>query len=96
MITLLELLLNKKYKNILEYHINNIPLPISTLEQIVEDNDSGDDDDWDKEDFEPVKTIHTSEIIINSTIINLEPIVENDKKKDDDKTEEIPDDWDSI
>jgi hypothetical protein len=101
MITLLALLLNKKYKTILEHKINNIPLPISTLQQTVEDNDSGDDDEWDKDDFELIKTIDIqekiSDIIIESIIVpKPEPIVENDKKKDENITEEIPDDWDNI
>jgi hypothetical protein len=108
MITLLELLLNKKYKHSLECHINKIPLPITSLKQTVEDNDSGDDDEWDKEDFTPLKTTdiqdkileQSSDILIDFTIINHESILENDKKKDEniteDKNEDIPDDWDMI
>jgi hypothetical protein len=105
MITLLELLLNKKYKNSLEYHINKIPLPITSLKQTVEDTDSGDDDDWDKDDFVLIKTTdtkdHTTEIIIESIIVpKPEPIDENNKKKDENitevKNEDIPDDWDII
>ena len=109
MITLLELLLNKKYKTIIEHKINNIPLPISTIEKDSNTgcDDSG-DDEWDKDDFEPGMNIptpeKTSDIIIPSTIIDPdpvhEPIVENDEKKDENiteekKTEDIPDDWDA-
>jgi len=104
MITLLELLLNKKYKTILEYKINNIPLPSSTIKKTIEDNVSDGDDEWDKDDFEPGINIPTTdqtlEIIIPSTISVTEPILENDKKKDaniteEKKTEDIPDDWDA-
>lgn len=106
MITLLELLLNKKYKTILEHKINNIPLPISTIEKDSNTgcNDSG-DDEWDKDDFEPGMNIHIPDNIILSTIIDPEPvhepIFENDEKKDkniteEKKTEDIPDDWDNI
>ena len=89
MITLLELLLTKKYKTILEHKINNTPLPSTTIKKTIEDNVSDGDDEWDKDDFEPIKTIHTqeqildqtSDIIIASTITNPEPILEDDKKK---------------
>ena len=60
MITLLELLLKKEYKPILESALNNLlssnPLPFSTLEKNLEiDNDSGSgsDDEWDRDDFVP-------------------------------------------
>jgi hypothetical protein len=60
MITLLELLLKKEYKPILESALNNMlssnPLPFSTLEKNLEtdnDSDSGSDDEWDRDDFVP-------------------------------------------
>ena len=114
MITLLELLLNKKYKTILEHKINNIPLPIS------DDNDeckgegkgeckgegSGDDDKWDKDDFEPVITTKTTELLQTphpepEPEIIIPSVTKNDndlsiEKNDENKTEEIPDDWDTI
>jgi len=96
MITLLELLLKKKYKTILEHKINSIPLSIT--EQVSNDNnadESGDDDEWDKDDFEPLQNpVPEPEIIIPSVTKN-----DNDlsiEKNDDNKTEEIPDDWDTI
>jgi hypothetical protein len=113
MITLLELLLNKKYKNILEFHINNTPLPISTPEQAHEEDVTNDgdvtdsnDDEWDKDNFEPVKTIHTqsNEILEHILHTNTKNDTKNDTKnnnvlslkKNDVKTEEIPDDWDTM
>ena len=64
MITLLELLLNKKHKNILNFYINNIALPISEIDEKINhddiaNDDSGEDDEWDKEDFDPLKNIIT-------------------------------------
>lgn len=79
MITLLELLLNKKHKNIINFYINNIPLPLSELEVKInndENNDvnndvSGEDDEWDKEDFEPLKhSLPTSSIPLPEKIID--------------------------
>jgi len=113
MITLLELLLNKKYKNILESSINNtplplpIPLPIPELKQVNNDEESG-DDEWDKDDFEPIVSIPTT-LSTPSTIIEakidssskndnelIEKTIDEDKTKIDEKQiEEIPDDWDN-
>jgi hypothetical protein len=111
MITLLELLLNKKYKTILESRINNIPLPISisTLENNDADNNSGDDDEWDKDDFEllittliPTITNHEPETEAEAEAeaeaepeAEAELILENNKKNDEKQIEEIPDDWDN-
>jgi len=113
MITLLELLLNKKYKNILESSINNkplplhLPLPIPELKQVNNDEESG-DDEWDKDDFEPIVSIPTT-LSTPSTIIEakidssskndnelIEKTIDEDKTKIDEKQiEEIPDDWDN-
>jgi len=99
MITLLELLLNKKYKTILEHKINNIPLPMT--EQVGKANDicddSEDEDDCNKEGFVPVITTKTQESFQNQEA-KPEPeiIIPTDTKNDKDKTEEIPDEWDTI
>ena len=106
MITLLELLLNKKYKNILESSINNTPLPLPIPENNDDidtvDESSGDDDEWDKDDFELIKTtpstIIDAKIDSNSKNDNelIEKPIDDDKTKTDEKQiEEIPDDWDN-
>ena len=104
MITLLELLLKKKYKNIINLHINNIPIPLLEIEEIeeIEEVNNGDDSDdkWDKEDFDIVKTTD----IITKTIIEDK---NEDKINDIDDIEiineisgdipgDIPDNWDSL
>lgn len=117
MITLLELLLNKKYKTILEHKINTIPLPMT--EKVGKANDTCDDsgdkdkDDWDKEDFVPVITTKTQEPFQNPEAepkpeTEIEIIIPTDTKnttkndnnfsleKNDVKSEEIPDEWDTI
>ena len=116
LITLLELLLNKKYKTILEHKINSIPLPITEQYSKANGNDdgddSGDDDDWDKDDFEPVITTKTSdllqnpnpepEIIIPADIkADIKADTKNDnnlstEKNNEEKTAEIPEEWDAI
>ena len=123
MITLLELLLNKKYKTILEHKINTVPLPlplplpISEQESKANGNgngngdDSVDDDEWDKDDFEPVITSKTTEplqnqelepemvIIIPTDTSNSNTKADNDlsiKKNDEDTIEAIPDEWETI
>jgi len=98
MITLLELLLNKKYKNILESSINNIPLDTSIKQNnksSVDDESSG-DDEWDKDDFEPVKTIPLTEIDSISKNDNIDEISNTllDINKGA-QIEEIPDEWDN-
>jgi hypothetical protein len=116
MITLLELLLNKKYKNILESSINNTPLPIPIplsipeLKQVNNDEESG-DDEWDKDDFEPIVSIPNTpstpssiiEAKINSSSKNdnalIEKTIDENKTKtktDEKQSEEIPDDWDKL
>ena len=99
MITLLELLLNKKHKNILNFYINNIALPISEIDENINhddiaNDDSGDDDEWDKEDFDPLKNIITLPIIppiIPSVIIPSNTIIKSiieDYNKTDTKNED--------
>ena len=122
MITLLEVLLKKKYKNTLNFHINSIPLSKVEGEVKVEvevevnADDVYEDDEWDKDDFElyclrqtipapassaPPPPPPAPPIIQPSTII-IEPITDTKidtdllEKKYEDKTEDIPDDWDSI
>jgi hypothetical protein len=81
MITLLELLLKKKYKHLLDFHINKIPLPKIEVKENLNDDDS-EDDDWDREDFEPCKQLHNSTFLplipslISSTTI-IDPISED-------------------
>ena len=86
MITLLELLLNKKYKHILNLHLNNIPIPLPELKVTLDNNDDN-DNDWDKEDFDI--NINKTEDITPKDITPTDIIEDN-------KTEDIPDDWDSI
>jgi hypothetical protein len=66
MITLLEVLLKKKYKNTFNFYINNIPLPKVDVEIKIEvevntEVNAGEcnvsefeDDEWDKDDFVPL------------------------------------------
>ena len=79
MITLLELLVNKKHKNIINFYINNIPLPLSELEVKINDDennyvnndDSGEDNEWDNEDFELLKhSLPSSSIPLPKKIID--------------------------
>ena len=106
MITLLEILLKKKYKNIINFHINNIPLSKIEVEVKVEVNNDDDsvDDDWDIDDFVPIcfrqsipVSIPTSlppETILPSATIS-ESIIE-DYKKINVISDKIPDDWNSL
>ena len=80
MITLLELLLKKKYKPILDSALNNMllqsPLPFSTLEKNLEknnDSDSGSDDEWDKDDFEPYLSPELNQKLISEQTPNPIP-----------------------
>jgi len=103
MITLLELVLKKKYKNIINLHLNNIPLPdvdlVVDLEIKTKTTDA--DCEWDKEDFNSDNCdidkcdIDKSEDIINESKIEDDiKIIERDKP--DEIPDEIPDDWDSL
>ena len=94
MITLLELLLNKKYKTILESSINNRPLKVSDDDKGSVDDESSGDDEWDKDDFEPVKTNLTTPSNINDSDIKIDSSSKTEKtEKSTDK--EISDDWDN-
>jgi hypothetical protein len=112
MITLLELLLKKKYTVIIDSSINNIPLPKpveqKSSESIIEKDDSS-DDDWDTEDFIPrtylhilQKTIIPSNLIedkndIEIKINDITTDITSDNTSDiSDRAEEIPDDWNSL
>jgi hypothetical protein len=110
MITLLELVLNKKYKHILNLHLNSIPIPIPlpevevTLDNNNNDNNNNDnnndndnddnDNDWDKEDFD-ININKIEDITTKDITITPEDITPKDRI-DDNKMEDIPDDWDSI
>ena len=96
MITLLELLLNKKYKTILESSINNTLLKVSDDDKGSVDDESSGDDEWDKDDFEPIKTIPSTEIDSSSKNDNIDEIANTllDINKEA-KIEEISDDWDN-
>jgi hypothetical protein len=150
MCTLLEVLLKKKYKHTLNFHINSIPLPKVEVEVKVEVNadDVSEDDEWLKDDFElsflrqtipapaapsppapaapsppapaapsppapaapsPPSTQSTltpppapAPVIIQPSTIIIEPITDTKNNTDlleiktEDKTEDIPDDWESI
>ena len=112
MITLLDLLLNKKYKNILNFHINNIPLPLPKIEVEVKQNDDDDsvDDEWDKDDFNPFKLLHIEkslplppEIKIPTITITYKTDAKTNAKTDVDtkktiptQIDDTPDDWASI
>ena len=117
MITLLEVLLKKKYKNNLNFHINSIPLPKVEVEVEVKvevnADDVYEDDEWDKDDFElsflrqtipapPPAPAPPAPVIIQPSTIIIEPITDTKidtdllEIKNEDKTEDIPDDWDSI
>lgn len=104
MITLLELLLNKKHKHILNFYINAIPLPkidmdikLTGKSRDNKHNEDSEDDDWDTEEFIPRMQHHTPlpiesqsipSLIIPSTIID--PIIE-DNHKTNDIPSDIPD-----
>lgn len=87
MITLLELLLNKKHKNILNFHINNIPLPKVEVDETLNNDDNSEDDDWDREDFEPFKYSQLSSVLpplipsvipsVIPSITIIKPIIED-------------------
>ena len=104
MITLLELLLKKKYKHLLDFYINTIPLPkidvdikltgTSRYNKHNEDSEDSEDDDWDTEEFIPRMQHHTPlpPPLMPSTIID--PIVEDNHKTNDipsDIPSDIPD-----
>ena len=111
MITLLELLIKKQYKPILESALNNMlsdsPLPFSILEKNNE-SDSEPDDEWDQEDFDPfvpelikpelIKPVSTIKEFIKpvSTIQeSIIPITFINKISIHDINKHIPDDWDA-
>ena len=89
MITLLELLLNKKYKTILESSINNRPLKVSDDDKGSVDDESSSDDEWDKDDFELVASTPTP---TPSTPL---PAIIEAKIDSSSKNEENSDDWDN-
>jgi hypothetical protein len=100
MITLLELLLKKKYKHLLDFHINNIPLPKSEVLEVsksILNQDDSSDDDWDTDDFVPRMQQHVQqniqqEIIPSKAIedkIDITPDIES-------HIADIPDDWNSL
>ena len=92
MITLLELLLNKKYKTILESSINNRPLKVSDDDKGSVDDESSGDDEWDKDDFEPVASTPTPTPSTPSTPL---PAIIEAKIDSSSKNEENSDDWDN-
>ena len=102
MITLLELLLKKKYTVIIDSSIKNIPLPKSLLSKSIVEKDDSSDDDWDTDDFIPRTNSHIlPEIIIPSNSIEDKNDIKNEITTDTttniaDRTEEIPDDWNSL
>jgi hypothetical protein len=103
MITLLELIINKKYNNILNFHINNIPLSKSLVSESILEQDDSSDDDWDTDDFIPRTNSHIlPEIIIPSNSIEdkndikINDIATNIITDIDAHTDEIPDDWNSL
>jgi len=105
MITLLELLLKKKYKNILNFHINNIPLPKIEVELKLDgdgrdnkDGEVGEDDEWDTDDWVPPFQQHIPQHLpiqpqcIPSSLIQSTNIIEpNTNFEQYDKTNVIPD-----
>jgi len=64
MITLLELLLKKKYTVIIDSSINNIQLPKSVESESIVKQDNTSDDDWDTDDFVPLTNPHILQEII--------------------------------
>ena len=91
MITLLELLLNKKHKHILNFYINDIPLPLLEINEKLnngdngDNGDSGEDDEWDKEDFDPFNNTLTLPPLISpliSSTKSIKSVIEDYNKTD--------------